>query len=126
MDKNVKNALAAIGAVSLVAAVPVLAGGIAIGVAVADPDKAKKIAKEGLDKVKTFAEEVKAKATEKEPETIEDLFSEDEEVPFHEEEFFTEEVPEEEPEAKPSEEEIRAKREKFIDMLMAIYLEKDA
>lgn len=126
MDKNVKNALAAIGAVSLVAAVPVLAGGIAIGVAVADPDKAKKIAKEGLDKVKTFAEEVKAKATEKEPENIEDLFSEDEEVPFHEEEFFAEEVPEEEPEAKPSEEEIRAKREKFIDMLMAIYLEKDA
>ena len=126
MDKNVKNALAAIGAVSLVAAVPVLAGGIAIGVAVADPDKAKKIAKEGLEKVKTFTEEVKAKATEKEPETIEDLFSEDEEVPFHEEEFFAEEVPEEEPEEKPSEEEIRAKREKFIDMLMAIYLEKDA
>ena len=131
MDKKVKNALAAVGAASLVAAVPVLVAGVAIGVVVADPEKAKKVAKEGfekaqkatqegLDTVKTFAEEVKVKAMKKEPVIIEDLFSEEEEIPFPEEEFSEEEVPAEEPEAEQSEEDLRTKRGNFIDLLMAI------
>ena len=65
-------------------------------------------------------EEVKAKAAEKEPETIEDLFSEDEEIPFPEEKFFAEEAPTEESEAEPSEEDLRTKRDNFIDLLMGI------
>lgn len=120
MDKKVKNALATVGAVSLVAAAPVLAAGVAIGVAITNPEMAKKSAKEGLDKVKNFVEEVKAKAEEKEPETIEDLFSEDEEIPFPDEEIFAEEVSTEEHEAEPSEEDLRTKRDHFVDMLMGL------
>ena len=92
MDKTVKNVLAAVGAVALVKAAPVLAAGVAIGAYAANPEKVKKAAMDGLHKTMNFAEDmlvkagvpeeemdrVKNKVFEREPENIEDLISEEE------------------------------------------------
>lgn len=52
MDKRAKNALASVGAVSLVAAAPVLVAGVAIGAALANPEKAKNTAKDLVGRAK--------------------------------------------------------------------------
>ena len=53
MDKKLKNTLATVGAVSLVAAAPVLVAGVAIGAVLANPEKAKDTAKDLVNRAKT-------------------------------------------------------------------------
>jgi len=52
MDKKVKNALATVGAVSLVAAASALVAGVALGAVLANPEKAKNTAKDIVCKAK--------------------------------------------------------------------------
>ena len=121
MDKTVKNVLAAVGAVAVVKTAPVLAVGAAIGAYVADPQKANKAVMNGIDKTMNFAEDMLVKAGvskeelertkqrifEKEPETIEDLISEDE----SEVHFECESTPAEDVEPEPWEEEVLPEEE---------------
>lgn len=93
-NKNtVKNILAAVGTIAVVKAAPVLAAGVAIGAVLTNPEKVKKTMKDGIDKTMDLVEEflvksgvpeedlerVKQDILEKEPETIEDLFFDEEE-----------------------------------------------
>ena len=60
MDKTVKNVLAAVGAVAVVKAAPVLALGAAIGVAASNPDKVKKAMEDAKVKVEDLVARAEA------------------------------------------------------------------
>lgn len=98
MNKVVKNVLTAVGAVAVTVKAPVLVAGLVAGAVLTNPEKAKKTAMDGLDKTMGWMEDllvksgvpeedlerVKEDVLGKEPETVEDLFSEDEDVPEEE------------------------------------------
>ena len=95
MEKNttVKNILAAVGAIAVVKTVPLLAAGVAVGAVLTNPEKVKSTMKDGIDKTMDLVEEMLVKSgvpeeelervkhdiLDKEPETIDDLFSDEEE-----------------------------------------------
>ena len=92
MNKTVKNVLTAVGAVAVTVKAPVLVAGLVAGAVFTDPEKAKNTVKNGIDKTLDWVEDllvksgvpeedlerVKDDVFGKEPETVEDLFSDDE------------------------------------------------
>ena len=140
MDKTAKNVLAAVGAIAVVTSVPVLAAGVAIGVAASNPEKTKETIKSLVGR----AEDAFARATAYHEENececcyggkcdcegecccdCDDKFEEDEvHVPCEElePESWEEDVPVEEEEPAPSEnaEEANAKKEKLEKLFQAL------
>ena len=134
MDKTVKNVLAAVGAIAMVKAAPVLAVGVAIGTVVANPDKAKKAVEDFVgrveEEVSKYAEEYGCECCaggechcECECECDSEEGTEEQEKASWEEEIPVEEAPAPE-EPVPAEEDkmenLRAKAEDFLEALKAL------